>query len=141
MRREKLVAFEQATFLLLGGDAVVTTSSSARPAAPAATLEPALLDLVLRHDELSLGAKTVVIYVLTQPHTQVIGRAELARLGGAATSHHLDGLLHELVAAHWLMPVPGEDQPCCADGFLLREDADQDDAPPRVTRPGGGAAW
>jgi len=144
---------------------VVTTSPSARPATAAAMLEPELLELVLRHDELSLGAKTIVIYVLVQPHPRVIGRAELARLGGVATSHHLDGLLHELVAAHWLMPVPAEEQPCCADGFLLREDADEDDpqtpiaasaarssardgndpdlndAPPHVTRPGAGIAW
>jgi hypothetical protein len=149
----------------MGGDAVVTTSPSARPATPAATIEPALLDLVLHHDELSLGAKTIVIYVLTQLHARVIPRAELERLGAAATGHHLDGLLHELVAAHWLMPVPAEERPCCADGFLLREDADEDDpqtpiaasaarssardgndpdlndAPPHVTRPGAGIAW
>jgi hypothetical protein len=87
-------------------------------------LELELLNLVLHHDELSLGAKTIVIYVLVQPHGRVIGRAELERLGGVAASHHLDALLHELVAAHWLMPVPGEERPCCADGFLLREDAD-----------------
>ena len=101
------------------------TLPTALAAAPAATLEPALLDLVLRHDELSLGAKTLVIYILTQPHAQVIPRAELERLDGdAATSHHLDRLLHELVAAHWLMPVPGEERPCCADGFLLRQDTE-----------------
>jgi hypothetical protein len=108
---------------------VVTTSPTPVPAASAAMLELALLDLVLHHDELSLGAKTLVIYVLVQPHARVIGRAELERLGGAATSHHLDGLLHELVATHWLVPVPGEERPCCADGFLLREDADEDDDP------------
>ncbi len=106
------------------GDGLVTTSPTARPATSAVMLEPALLDLVLRHDELSLDAKTIVIYILTQPHARVIGRAELGRLGGAATRHHLDSLLHELVAAHWLMPVPAEERPCCADGFLLREDAD-----------------
>ncbi len=98
----------------------MTVSPTPVPAAPAATLEPELLDLVLHHEELSLAAKTIVIYVLAQPHDQVIGRAELERLGGAATS--LDGLLHELVAAHWLVPVPGEERPCCADGFLLRQD-------------------
>jgi hypothetical protein len=167
MRRERLVASEQAILLVMGGDAVVTTSPNPRPATAATTIEPALLDLVLHHDELSLGAKTIVIYVLTQPHPRVIPRAELERLGGAATSHHLDGLLHEheLVAAHWLMPVPAEERPCCADGFLLREDADEDDpqtpiaasaarssardgndsdlndAPPHVTRPGAGIAW
>jgi len=54
----------------------------------------------------------------------VISRAELERLGPTATSHHLDGLLHELVAAHWLMPVPAQEQPCCADGFLLRQDTE-----------------
>jgi hypothetical protein len=103
----------------------MTVSPTSPPAAPAATLEPALLDLLLHHDELSLAAKTIVIYVLTQPHAQAIPRAELERLDGdAATSHHLDGLLHELVAAHWLVPVPGEERPCCADGFLLREDAE-----------------
>ncbi len=99
----------------------MTTSPTARPATPAATIEPGLLDLVLHHDELSLGAKT--------------------------------------------MPVPAEERPCCADGFLLREDADEDDpqtpvaasaarssardgndpdlndAPPHVTRPGAGIAW
>jgi hypothetical protein len=144
----------------------VTTSPNPRSATSAAMLEPALLDLVLHHEELSLAAKTIVIYVLTQPHPRVIGRAELERLGGNTTSHHLDGLLHELVAAHWLVPVPGEERPCCADGFLLREDADEDDdsqtrmaasaarslardrndpdcndAPPPVTRPGAGVAW
>jgi hypothetical protein len=108
----------------MGGDAVVSTSSTGRPAMSAAMLEPALLDLVLRHDELSLGAKTIILYILVQPHGRVIGRAELARLGGVAASHHLDALLHELVAAHWLMPVPGEERPCCADGFLLREDTE-----------------
>jgi hypothetical protein len=102
----------------------MTVSPTSPPAAPAATLEPALLDLVLHHDELSLGAKTIVIYVLTQPHARVIGRAELERLGDAATTPHLDGLLHELVAAHGLVPVPGEERPCCADGFLLRQDAE-----------------
>jgi hypothetical protein len=57
--------------------------------------------------------------------TRVIPRAELERLDGdAATSHHLDGLLHELVAAHWLMPVPAQERPCCADGFLLRQDTE-----------------
>src|SRR6266566_1661495 len=100
----------------------MTSSPATLPAAPAAALEPALLDLVLHHAELSLGAKTIVIYILTQPHNQVIRRAELERLGGAATTPHLDGLLHELVDAHWLVPVPGEERPCCADGFLLRQD-------------------
>ncbi len=60
----------------------------------------------------------------SQPHSRVISRAELERLGPTATSHHLDGLLHELVAAHWLMPVPAQEQPCCADGFLLRQDTE-----------------
>ncbi len=50
--------------------------------------------------------------------------AELERLGGDATTPHLDGLLHELVAAHWLVPVPAEEQLCCANGFLLRQDAE-----------------
>ena len=76
------MAFEQATFLLMGGDAVVTTSPSARPATAAATLEPELLDLVLHHEELSLGAKTIVIYVLVQPHARVIPQASLS--GSAA---------------------------------------------------------
>jgi hypothetical protein len=102
----------------------MTVFPTSPPAPPAATLEPALLDLVLHHDELSLAAKTIVIYVLTQPHDQVIGRAELERLGGAATTPHLDALLHELVAAHWLVPVPAQERPCCADDFLLREDAE-----------------
>ncbi len=102
----------------------MTSSPATLPAAPAAALEPALLDLVLHHAELSLGAKTIVIYVLTQPHARVIGRAELERLGGDATTPHLDGLLHELVAAHWLVPVPAEEQLCCANGFLLRQDAE-----------------
>src|SRR6266487_3623106 len=149
----------------MGGDTVVTTSPSARPATATVMLELELLNLVLHHDELSLGAKTIVIYVLVQPHGRVIGLAELERLGGVAASHHLDGLLHELVDAHWLVPVPAEERPCCADGFLLREDADEDDpqtpvaasaarssardgndpdlndAPPHVTRPGAGIAW
>ena len=102
----------------------MTVSPTSPPAAPAATLEPALLDLVLHHDELSLAAKTIVIYVLTQPHPRVITRAELERLGGDAVREQLDGLLHELVAAHWLVPVPAQERPCCADGFLLRQDAD-----------------
>jgi len=102
----------------------VTLSPTSLPAAPAAALEPALLDLVLHHEELSLGAKTIVIYVLTQPHAQAIGRAELERLDGDATTPHLDGLLHELVATHWLMPMPAQERPCCADGFLLRQDTE-----------------
>jgi hypothetical protein len=101
----------------------VTVSPTSPPAAPAATLEPALLDLVLHHDELSLAAKTIVIYILSQPHDQVIPRAELERLGDATTPH-LDGLLHELVAAHWLVPVPAQERSCCADGFLLRQDTE-----------------
>jgi len=100
------------------------TLPTALAAAPTPVIEPGLLNLVLRHEELSLGAKTIVIYILTQPHNQVIRRAELERLGGAATTPHLDGLLHELVDAHWLMPVPGEERPCCADGFLLRQDTE-----------------
>lgn len=54
----------------------------------------------------------------------MIRRSELERLGGDAVRGQLDGLLHELVAAHWLMTVPAEERPCCADGFLLREDAE-----------------
>ena len=87
-------------------------------------LEPELLDLVLHHDELSLGAKTILLFVLAQPRGRVITRAELERLGGDATSQRLDGLLHELVDARWLMTVPAEERPCCADGFQLREDAE-----------------
>ncbi len=86
--------------------------------------DPSLVDLVLRHNELSLGAKTIIVYVLVQPRRQVIMRSELERLGGDAVRGQLDGLLHELVAAHWLVPVPGAERPCCADGFLLREDVD-----------------
>jgi hypothetical protein len=93
-------------------------------APPVVVSEPDLFDLVLRHDELSLGAKAIIVYVLVQPRRRLITRAELERLGGNAVRGELDGLLHELVAAHWLMPVPGEERPCCADGFLLREDAD-----------------
>ena len=94
------------------------------PDLPATMPDPSLVDLVLRHDELSLGAKAIIVYVLIQPRHQVIRRTELERLGGDAVRGQLDGLLHELVAAHWLMPVPGEERPCCADGFLLREDAE-----------------
>ncbi len=94
------------------------------PDLPATMPDPSLVDLVLRHEELSLGAKAIIVYVLVQPRRRLIMRAELERLGGDAVRGELDGLLHELVAAHWLMPVPGEERPCCADGFLLREDAD-----------------
>ncbi len=119
-----LVVLDSSVWVLFAARAVVTLPT-ALAAAPTPVIEPGLLNLVLRHDELSLGAKTLVIYILTQPHAQVIPRAELERLDGdAATSHHLDRLLHELVAAHWLMPVPGEERPCCADGFLLRQDTE-----------------
>jgi hypothetical protein len=72
-------------------------------APPVVVSEPDLFDLVLRHDELSLGAKAIIVYVLVQPRRRVITRAELERLGGDAVRGQLDGLLHELVAAHWLM--------------------------------------
>ena len=94
------------------------------PDLPVTMPEPGLVDLALRHEELSLGAKAIVVYVLVQPRGRVIRRSELEHLGGDAVRGQLDGLLHELVAAHWLMPVPGEERPCCADGFLLREDTD-----------------
>ena len=94
------------------------------PDLPATMPDPSLVDLVLRHNELSLGAKTIIVYVLVQPRHEVIRRTELERLGGDAVRGQLDGLLHELVAAHWLMPVPGEERPCCADGFLLRQDTE-----------------
>ena len=94
------------------------------PDLPATMPDTSLVDLVLRHEELSIGAKAIIVYVLVQPRRQVITRTELERLGGDAVRGQLDGLLHELVDAHWLMPVPGEERSCCADGFLLREDAE-----------------
>jgi hypothetical protein len=93
------------------------------PDLPATTPEPDLVEAALRHEELSLGAKALIVYVLVQPRGRVIRRTELEQLGGDAVRGQLDGLLHELVAAHWLVPVPGAERPCCADGFLLREDA------------------
>jgi hypothetical protein len=117
------VAADQAT-LSPGGDAAVSFSPATLPDLPRSLSDPSLVDLVLRHEELSLGAKTIIVYVLVQPRRRVITRAELERLGGDAVRGQLDGLLHELVAAHWLMPVPGEERPCCANGFLLREDAE-----------------
>jgi hypothetical protein len=92
------------------------------PDLPATLSDPSLVDLVLRNDELSLGSKALLVYVLVQPRRQVILRSQLERLGGDAVGGQLDGILHELVAAHWLMPVPGAEPPCCADGFVLRED-------------------
>jgi hypothetical protein len=105
----------------------VTDSPTTPPLPSATVLEPDLLDLVLHHDELSLAAKTVVVYVLTQPRGHTITRAELEELGRDATPRHLDALLHELVAAHWFATVPAVARPCCADTFLLREDHDPDD--------------
>jgi hypothetical protein len=116
------VAVDQATSLQRG-DAAVTLLPATTPAT---VLEPELLHLVLHHDELSLGAKTIVIYALVQPRGRTITRAELEQLGRDVTPRDLDSLLHELIAAHWLVTVPAVARPCCADGFLLREDADED---------------
>jgi hypothetical protein len=106
----------------------VTLSPAAVPARSASflELEPELLDRVLHHDEMSLSAKTVVVYALGQPRSRVITRAELEVLGRDATPRHLDALLHELVAMRWLATVPADERPCCADGFVLAEDEDSE---------------
>ncbi len=121
----------------------MTDSPTTPPLTSATVLEPELLDLVLHHDELSLAAKTIVVYVLSQPRGRAITRVELEELGRDATPRHLDALLHELVATHWLATVPAEERPCCADGFLLREDedSDQDDQAIRITRLDDGVTW
>jgi hypothetical protein len=71
--------------------------------APASTLDPQFLNLVLHHEELSLAAKTIVVCLLIRPQGQAITRPELERLGRDAVRHHLDTLLHELVDANWLI--------------------------------------
>jgi hypothetical protein len=81
------------------------------PDPPATLPDPNLVDLVLRHDELSLGAKALIVYVLVQPRHQVIRRAELEQLGGDAVRGLLDGLLHELVDAHWAYAGAGCGEP------------------------------
>jgi hypothetical protein len=113
----------------------MTLSPTAVSITQATTLEPELLDLVLHHDELSLGAKTIVVYALVQPRGRIITRLELEELGRDIPPRHLDSLLHELIAASWLVTVPAVTRPCCADGFLLREDADsgEDDQAIHVT--------
>ena len=89
---------------------------------PLALLGMGPLGDVLRHQELSLAAKALAIYVLTQPRGRLFTRVEFERLSPDVTSQ-LDSVLHELVRAGLLAPFPGLARPCCAVTFRLLEDS------------------
>ncbi|HZD71232.1 MAG TPA: hypothetical protein VFA45_20720 [Actinomycetes bacterium] len=88
---------------------------------PLDLLQPGLTRDVLRHPELTLGAKALAIYVLVQPRGRLFTRVEFERLS-LDLSPALDSVLHELTRAGLLTPFPSGERPCCAPGFQLRED-------------------
>jgi hypothetical protein len=95
-----------------------------RPASstdPLALLERSPLGAVLRHPELSWGAKGLASYVLAQPRGRLLTRLEFER-AGLDVSPALDFALHELCRAGLLAPFPHGERPCCAEFFQLRED-------------------
>jgi hypothetical protein len=88
---------------------------------PLDLLQPGLARDVLRHQELSLAAKALAIYVLIQPRGRLFTRVEFERLS-LDLSPQLDSVLHELTRTGLLAPFPSGERPCCAPAFRLRED-------------------
>lgn len=75
---------------------------------------------MLRHQDLTLAAKALAIYVLVQPRGRLFTRAEFERL--SRDSSQLDAALHELTRARLLVPLPMAEPACRAVAFRLHED-------------------
>ena len=90
------------------------------PASPTGLLQSGPVADVLRHQDLTLAAKALAIYVLLQPRGRLFTRAEFERL--SRDTSHLDAALHELTSARPLVPFPLAAPACRAVAFRLRED-------------------
>jgi hypothetical protein len=97
--------------------------ATAAPASPTDLLESGPVADVLRHQDLTLAAKALAIYVLVQPRGRLFTRAEFERL--SRDTSQLDAALHELTRAGLLAPFPIGERACCALSFRLREDRPQ----------------
>jgi hypothetical protein len=91
------------------------------PASPTDLLGSGPVADVLRHQDLTLAAKALAIYVLVQPRGRLFTRAEFERLSSDGQAQ-LDGVLHELTRAGLLAPFPTGERACCAFSFRLHED-------------------